>query len=313
LTTNNWGWGLFGYTINSTISNINLNNIFINVTGDNVGGLVGSSYHSSNITNTSSDGIVTGNNWVGGLVGTSFISSSISNSYSSGTVTGNYTVGGLVGYTFSPISNSYSNSDVIGNNDVGGLVGSSYASISNSYSSGDVSGNEGIGGLIGDSYASFISNSYSIGDVIGNSDIGGLIGYSYSSSVSNSYSTSSVTGNSNSGGLIGTYSSGTITDIFWNNISTSVNQTFGSGSNINATAIQDNISYFYGNSSLPMLNWDTNIWDFYDTTQPHLAYENYVVASTPTPSSSAVSSTSLPSFGFGAVVLSLIGIILFLF
>jgi hypothetical protein len=63
-----------------------------------------------------------------------------------------------------------------------------------------------------------------------------------------------------------------------------------------------------------MSNWDTNVWDFYNTTLPHLAMENYVVASPPAPSApSSVSITSLPSFGFGAVVLALIGIVLFLF
>jgi hypothetical protein len=42
--------------------------------------------------------------------------------------------------------------------------------------------------------------------------------------------------------------------------------------------------------------------------------ENYVVASPPPPSApSSISITSLPSFGFGAVVLVLIGIVLFLF
>jgi hypothetical protein len=119
-----------------------------------------------------------------------------------------------------------------------------------------------------------------------------------------------VEGNSAVGGLIGNYSSGTIINIFWNNHSGNVNNTFGSGSNINVTTIQDNISYFYGNSRSPMSEWDPVIWDFDNSSLSHLAYENYFISES-LPGS--VSVASLPSFGFGAVVLSLVGIIIFLF
>jgi hypothetical protein len=176
-----------------------------------------------------------------------------------------------------------------------------------------VTGNNSVGGLVGSSFfVSPVSTSYSSGAVTGNEKVGGLVGSSESSSISDSFSTGGVTGNTIVGGLIGDYVSGTITDTFWNNHSGNVNQTFGASSTTGTTAIDNNISYFYGNSSLPMSNWDPIIWDFYNITLPHLAMENYVVASTPTPSNS-VSSTSLPSFGFGAVVLALLGIILFLF
>jgi hypothetical protein len=41
LTTRDSGWGLFGFIYNSIISNVNLNNAFVNVTNNYVGGLVG--------------------------------------------------------------------------------------------------------------------------------------------------------------------------------------------------------------------------------------------------------------------------------
>jgi hypothetical protein len=120
-----------------------------------------------------------------------------------------------------------------------------------------------------------------------------------------------VTENDSVGGFIGDYDSGTIINSFWNNISTNSNQTFGTGTNINVTSIDNNIFYFY-NYSIQQFNgnWNTNIWDFYDTTLPHLAFENYVVASASAPSGS-VSTVSLPSFGVGAVVLALLDFFLF--
>jgi hypothetical protein len=280
--------GLFNQTNGAIINNTNLINI--NISGNNyIGGLVGFSTFSSSFSSSSSSGTVNGNNYVGGLVGYSQSSSSVSASSSSGTVDGSNYIGGLVGFsTFS-------------------------SSVSASSSSGSVNGNSQVGGLVGSaSSSSSISNSYSSCSVNGTNSVGGLVGYSFDSSVSNSFSTGAVTGGTVVGGFIGDYASGDIITSFWNNHSGNVNQTFGSGTNINVTSIDDNISRFYGNSLVPMSNWDPVIWDFYNTTLPHLAMENYVVASSPAPSSS-VSITSLPSFGFGAVVLALIGIVLFLF
>jgi hypothetical protein len=442
-STSDNGWGLFGYINNSNISDVNLNNVFLNISSSDVGGLVGNSWYSSYIVNSSSIGIIVGIDNVGGLVGTSWYSGPILNSYSTGSITGNNYVGGLVGYKyhadFSPdifdfsssISNSYSSADVSGldyvgglvgyiwmstiynssfsgsisgndevggligfsaytathisssrgsisgNDDIGGLIGRSlnFKGLYNSTSSSSVTGNNNIGGLVGYSHhTAGISNSYSTGNVTGNTSIGGLVGLNIDTTsgqrtyIYNSYSTSNVIGSSQVGGLVGTvgmrsyinytyfagrvignssvggliggnyqgfselrnsffigsvegnftvgsiagdYISGPSSNLFWNNNSDNVNNTFGSGSTNGITTIQDNISRFYGNSFLPTSNWDSAIWDFYNTTLPHLAFENYVVVSTPAPSS--VSSASLPSLSFYAVVLSLIGIILFLF
>jgi hypothetical protein len=335
--------GLFNQTTGAIIINTKLINI--NISGNfRVGGLVGHS-SSSSVSNSYSSGSVDGaGNYVGGLLGYTRSSSLVSNSYSSGSVdgVGDY-VGGLLGFSdSSTISNSSSSSSVFVNGDyVGGLIGYSYSSyvsnssssgavtgasivggfignfangdINNSYSSGIVDGTTSVGGLIGYSSWSSVSNSYSTGTVNGTANVGGLLGKS-SSSVSNSFSTGAVSGNDEVGGFIGDYAGGTIITSFWNNHSGNVNQTFGSGTNINVTPVDNNISRFYGNSLVPMLNWDPDIWDFYNTTLPHLAMENYVVVSSPAPSAlSSVSSVNLSSFGFGAVVLALIGIVLFLF
>ena len=82
---------------------------------------------------------VKGNLYVGGLVGTAYTDTIISNSYASGSVSGSSIVGGLVGtaYTDTIISNSYASGSVSGfsgSNSVGGLVGATYGiSISSSY------------------------------------------------------------------------------------------------------------------------------------------------------------------------------------
>ena len=232
--TGNRGWGLFGFVDEGNISNINLENIFVNVSDTDVGGLVGYSYDSSSVINSSSSGSVSGNNRVGGLVGHSFFYSSVINSYSNSSISGNDEVGGLVGYStfsssvinssssssvsgnnevgglvgessiLSSVSNSSSSSSVSGNNRVGGLVGySDSSSVLNSYSNGSVSGNNSIGGLVGDSFDASIINSYSSSSVSGNNFVGGLVGYSYDSSIINSYSSGSVSGNNSVGGLVG--------------------------------------------------------------------------------------------------------------
>ncbi len=63
---------------------------------------------------------------------------------------------------------------------------------------------------------------------------------------------------------------------------------------------------------MPMILWDTNIWDFYNTTYPHLQIEQFVepVSS----GSGSASLNSLPSFGFYSTLVSfvlIVGVLLF--
>ncbi len=153
--------GLAGASL-STISNTYTTGTVLS-TDYGVGGLVGRNFRA--IANSYSTANVTGSN-VGGLVGiqgTTVDSGSITSSHATGNVTGtaNYT-GGLVGYNYetNTINNSYSTGAVSGVNYVGGLVGGNYGPISNSYSTGSVSGSSSAGGLVGIAGGGTVTNSY---------------------------------------------------------------------------------------------------------------------------------------------------------
>lgn len=197
--------GLFGYTKNSSISNLGL--LDINISGKNyVGGLTGSN-SSSTISNSYTTGTITGTSSVGGLSGNS---GAISNSYSTAAVTGSGSrIGGLVGAGGS-ITGSHATGAVRGNGYTGGLLGYSWgASINSSYATGNVTGTSGyIGGLVGYNRGGAISKSYATGVVRGSSYVGGLVGFNYSyAHITDSYATGSVTGtglgDTDVGGLAG--------------------------------------------------------------------------------------------------------------
>ncbi len=171
--------GLFGKLVpGAKISNLSLEAVDVNGTGDYVGGLAG--INSCSITTSYSTGTVKGDSYVGGLAG--YNSGSISTSSSAGAVSGDSNVGGLVGKSYGDITGSYSTVTVAGGGDVGGLVGSNSGSdismaggfMANCYSTGAVTGNSGVGGLVGYNSAS-ITTSYSTGVVSGERRIGGLV------------------------------------------------------------------------------------------------------------------------------------------
>jgi uncharacterized membrane protein/N-acetylneuraminic acid mutarotase len=112
--------------------------------------------------------------YVGGLVGAN--SGSIVSSYSTGSVSGTDDVGGLVGVNWDCIFWSYSTGSVSGTDNVGGLVGTNEGSMVLTYSTGEVGGTSRVGGLVGDNHYGSIVSSYSIGPVGGNEDAGGLAG-----------------------------------------------------------------------------------------------------------------------------------------
>ena len=210
--------GLFGYASGAAIQNMVLENM--SVSGVlYVGGLLGGASY-SNIINSSSMGMVSGEGRVGGLVGGvsySDIMDSTSEGVVSGTIDG---VGGLMGRAiYSDIKDSYSTGVVSGRGDVGGFVGEfGYSNILNSYSTGVVSGKWSIGGLIGLAYYSNIMCSYSTDAVSATMDsVGGLVGRVYGySSITHSYSVGAVSGNYNVGGLVGEADTITaITGCYW--------------------------------------------------------------------------------------------------
>ena len=70
------------------------------------------------------DSSISGRNSTGGLIGTTYSGSRLSNSHFTGTVSGADSTGGLVGYHFSgTVSNSYAAGSVAGTSNTGALVG----------------------------------------------------------------------------------------------------------------------------------------------------------------------------------------------
>ncbi|NQV19463.1 MAG: hypothetical protein HQ534_13095 [Armatimonadetes bacterium] len=189
-SSGNTGKGVFGAAVGAVIKNLGITNVDM-----------------------------TGYNQVGGLVGYTYGSTNISNCYTTGSVNAtNQTGGGLVGENNnSTITNCYSTADMSGSNTrskIGGLVGTNNNStITNCYSSSTVSGGNWLGGLVGNHTASAeINNCYATGDVtMSNNTGGGLVGYTENSTISNSYSTGSV----NDDGLIGANYSTTVSNCFW--------------------------------------------------------------------------------------------------
>ena len=114
--------GLFGKLENgATISNLGLEAVNVNGTGDCVGGLVGKNLGGV-IANCYTSGNINGFWDVGGLMGYNFYGT-VAYCYSTGTVSGESRVGGLVGWNDSEITNCYAATKVLGNEQVGGLVG----------------------------------------------------------------------------------------------------------------------------------------------------------------------------------------------
>ncbi|QDD12031.1 GLUG motif-containing protein [Candidatus Methylopumilus rimovensis] len=145
----NYGWtvenigGLVGSNSSSgsILSSYSEANVTFNSSSskDNYGGgLVG--LNSGSISNSYSTGNINNGNYIGGLVGRSNGSNNISNSYALGNVStsGDY-VGGLIAYIVgtSTIQNSYFSGLISGNNNTGGLVGynarAGFTNIANSY------------------------------------------------------------------------------------------------------------------------------------------------------------------------------------
>ncbi|MDR3493822.1 MAG: filamentous hemagglutinin N-terminal domain-containing protein, partial [Ancalomicrobiaceae bacterium] len=171
--------GLFGDTLNATISNV---------------GLVG--------------GSITGGYYDGALVGRLYATTtaSVTNAYANATVTGAYAAGGLIGVvqgagaTSIAINQSYAygNVTVTGAYGAGGgLIGTTSADVTNAIQ---------------------ITQDYALGMVTGlaNTSAGGLIGTAFGNSViKETYAAAYVTGAGTLGGLIGTNAAGTVSSSYW--------------------------------------------------------------------------------------------------
>ena len=205
--------GLFGYTSNVKISNLDV--LVGRITAkNNAGALIGYAMGGS-VTNVHSEIRVTGNNHVGGLVG--YFTGTLSTSSVKENIVGQDSVGGLIGHTTGSVSgtaksSSYFVGNVIGRMYVGGLVGSG-SNISKSYVEGTVKGDSSyVGGIVGYASGSIDSVYHVGGDVRGLRYVAGLAGY-VKGNVANSYSEGNVTATAYYvGGVVG-YVVGTIDSV----------------------------------------------------------------------------------------------------
>jgi hypothetical protein len=178
--------GLFGASSAAMISDLALEGVDVNGTGDSVGGLVGVYGHmDSRLTRCHTSGTVSGKREVGGLVGNIRARSGvfITECSSSSVVIGSRNVGGLAGCNGgdyqdgAALTNCCSSGTVSGHSMVGGLIGRNWGSITTSYSTASVSGDKDVGGLVGFYANGEITASYSTGAVSGTDYVGGFVGW----------------------------------------------------------------------------------------------------------------------------------------
>jgi hypothetical protein len=181
--------GLFGIINNGVVKNLGLENVYIDVRNNNVGGIAGNIEGNSTITNCYVTGSIrayyvdtqpyVGGTNIGGVVGL-VDNSTIRNCYVTATVKGFHYVGGIAGNITanSNVSNCYVTNSIEGECCCGGSL---------SYS---------IGGVVGKAEKSTINNIYAIGkEVIScGAPVGGILGEMANSSITNCYVTSTVNG-----------------------------------------------------------------------------------------------------------------------
>lgn len=200
--------GLFGYVYGSSICNVALNEVNIDASGGDIGGLAGRARNSF-INNVGISGELNGAAGdIGGIIGVIY-STEINSSWSDAVITSHgQNIGGMVGWMGdqSKIDSSHTTGDVIGETsfDIGGLVGDAKQDslIVRTYTTGNVVGTHNTGGLVGRIGNQYdkndntrVDNSYSVSRVTGGSEgVGVLIGRVRSGGVVSNSSWSLETG-----------------------------------------------------------------------------------------------------------------------
>ena len=221
--------GLFARASNATLSDIHLENVDIEGSGnENLGSIVGDLRSEATLSDSSVSGtvkVVSEEGTSGGLVGE--LGGSVTSSELSGTidVKGKFGVGGIVGYLN---RGTVSDTHVSGTGTVtalaqaaGGIAGYHRGTLTDTSVSGTISvlggaGADSIGGLVGFPFNSStrIESSTVAAEVSvsGDSQVGGLVGDNAGATISTSRSGASVeTSGADVGGLVGK-NEGTITD-----------------------------------------------------------------------------------------------------
>ncbi|HOK65264.1 MAG TPA: GLUG motif-containing protein [Anaerohalosphaeraceae bacterium] len=247
--------GLFGYTQNAVIQNVQLVNVAISSTnGQNVGSLIGCQ-----------------------LYGTT------ANCSVSGTVSGGYHTGGLAGSVLQGTLNSCSSAAAVSGGDhVGCLAGNIYQStVSQCSATGNVNGANAIGGLLGYSDTGTVSNCYARGAAVGTGGyIGGLIGYIQYGTVSSCYSTGAVSAGYGGwkGGLAGYSwefeSPCVFTACFWDTQTSGTNDGLGNINPDPAGITGLTTAQMKTQSTFTDAGWDfTTVWVRLYDGYPHLQWE----------------------------------------
>ena len=221
--------GLFGCVRDGVIKNIGLENLYINVYANCVGGICGVAVYSFPISNCFTTGSISASSYyykvvsAGGISGISGYDTSISDCYNTGSVFVSSTYGSALagGITSgqTPISDCYNTGSVSASSThefagAGGISCQSYYPISNCYNTGPVSATStlysGAGGIDGGGGATPISNCYNTGSVSASASFsdsyanaGGISGGGVTP-ISNCYNTGSVSAsasNSSAGGI----------------------------------------------------------------------------------------------------------------
>ena len=219
--------GLFGVINNASITNLTIESAQI-TGGQNSGVLVGQA-ESSEISDISVSGTVSGNSSVGGLAGRATSGSEFNEIEVNGTITGLSSAGGIAG---SLVASNISSASVhvtvqttgINNQIAGGIAGiiQTGSVIESSSAAGTVSGRNIIGGVAGSMENSTVRDTYSLSDVIATSStssrIGGFAGRNVGGVIEQSFAGGAVLSGLNlTGGFVGenTGSSAEISDSYF--------------------------------------------------------------------------------------------------
>ena len=213
--------GLFGILgENGTMEDLKITDVEVVGVSD-VGSLIG--INEGLIKNSSSRGVIEGENSLGGLVGSNH--GTIMECDFDGEIHGSSGIGGLVGENQGIVNRSYTEVDINGigffNQIGGGLIGVNEGKVHQSTSTGSVEMQSLAGGLVGLNMR-YVNNSYSRVDVNTVSVAGGLVGAVDSQEsqeqifINQSSSFGRVTGEAQIGGLVGVLQAGEVKDSFWN-------------------------------------------------------------------------------------------------
>jgi hypothetical protein len=215
--------GLFGYVMDSTISNVRILSGTV-IGNDGVGGVV--AYNKSGrITNCFNSGRVRGNTGVAGIVASN-ADGVITDCFNSGAVTGNTYTGGVAG-TNSPIAiiTGCSNSGNVGATSIysGGVVASNSGTVTNSSNNNNnsnVTGKGYLGGVAGYNGGTITgcSNSGDVTSTAAGADVSSLVGgvvglLSNNGRITGCSNSGTIRGEKNNvGGIVGIINTGAVID-----------------------------------------------------------------------------------------------------